>query len=150
MLLDVKAKTKTGEDMNAYFGVDDHTPIIPIDDMEGDQEFTRLVMIPQKWAADIIDRNPTPYAFFNYVHNHTKDWDADAGEYHDYLLAWAVAACTADNKTTGKTRSQLHTPLIGIDGCTDALEEWADAHLTQTLGIRGAGRHSLANAAGDT
>ena len=74
----------------------------------------------------------------------TKDWADEDEEYQDYLVAWAVAACTTDNKTNGKNRSQIRSLLLEIDGSTDDLEDWADAQLAQIIGGREAAAPSPA------
>ena len=99
-------------------------------------------MLPLKWAADFIDKNPSPYKFLVYIVRKTNDWADEDEEYQDYLVAWPVAACTADNKTNGKTRSQMHLLLLEIDRSTEELEDWADARLAQTIGDREAAASS--------
>ena len=42
----------------------------------------------------------------------------------------------ATNKTSGKSTSQLSSPLMDIDTSNDTLEAWADNRLVQTLGDR--------------
>ena len=74
-------------------------------------ELTRLVMLPLQWAAELVDKNVTPYFFLKFVVRKTRDWKEDNGEFQDYLIVWAMAAVAANNKTTGKTRSQLHIPF---------------------------------------
>jgi len=136
MLTEVKAKIRTADDIKTHFHGDSPTPIMPISDTKGEHDLTRLVMIPLKWAADLIDKDPSPYKILVYIVRKTNDWADEDEEYQDYLVAWAVAACTADNKTNGKTRSQMHSLLLEVNRSTEELEDWADARLAQTIGGR--------------
>jgi len=67
MLQETKAKTETGEELKTHFNEASPTPTLPINNTEGEQDFTCVVMIPPKWEADIIYQNPTPYAFMEYI-----------------------------------------------------------------------------------
>lgn len=49
-------------------------------------DITRMVMIPIKWAAELVDRNATPLEFAQIIEHKTSGWDTSDGEYHDYLL----------------------------------------------------------------
>ena len=41
-----------------------------------------------------------------------------------------------DQKGPGCTYAQLSTPLLDVDRRNDALEEWVERRLSQTLGLR--------------
>ena len=136
MLQEFKAQVRTEQEIREHYAQDGASGIVPIDDTEGDRDTTRMVMIPMKWAAELVDKNATPHAFLSFVEHKTKEWDVDDGEYQTYLVNWAMAACLATNKNNGKSTSQLSSPLLDIDSSNDALEAWTEACLDQTLGSR--------------
>ena len=45
-----------------------------------------------------------------------------------------MAACVAANKSSNAKTSQMGTPLLDIDVANESFGDWADAHITQTLG----------------
>ena len=75
-----------------------------------------MVMIPLKWAGELIEKNLTPHDFVLFVEEKTKNWTANDGEYEDYLLNLATAACMAQIRLRIRIRRNcLHpsmTPTI--------------------------------------
>jgi len=59
-------------------------------------------MVPLRLAAELMDKNCTPYSFLKFFVRKTRDWKEDDVEFQDYLIVWAVEAISVDNKTTGK------------------------------------------------
>ena len=111
--------------MQVHYATSTPSVVIPINDTEGG-EITRLVILPVKWEAELADINPTPHTFLQFIENKKKDRVDTDGEYHDYLVAWSLVACNAENKTSVKSRSQLHASLLDINGGNDSLEEWVE------------------------
>ena len=114
---------RTGEDLEARFASTASAPIISLNDMDGEMELTCLVMLPLQWVEDLVEKNCTPYSFLKFVVRKTRNWKEDKGGFQDYIVAWAVAAFSANNKTMEKTRSQLHIPLLVIDRSNDVVED---------------------------
>jgi len=91
-------KCQTRKEVQEHFSTDVAPPIIPIDDSEGEEDITWLVMISIKWAADLVENKSTPYFFLKYIEEQTKDWVEAKGDYQDCLVAWVLVACTANKK----------------------------------------------------
>ena len=136
MLQEYKVRVRPEQEIDEHYAREGATNIIPINDSEGDRDITKMVMLPVKWAGALVDKNASPHEFLSFIVGKTKDWDTDDGKYREYLVNWAMAACTAANKTGGKNTSQLSSPLLDVDPSSDALEAWAEARLNLILGPR--------------
>ena len=63
-------------------------------------------------------------------------WSKPEQEDANVVTSWALAACSALNKNSGKDKSQLGHALSDIDLTNDRFDDWSEARLTQTLGTR--------------
>ena len=109
------------------------TNIIPIDDSAIDVEIPRSLLIPHKWAAELVDKHCLPAEFLNFIVDKLKGWTKVEQENNKFLITWALAACGATNKTSSKNVSQLGTPLADFDLISDKFDNWTKARLFQTL-----------------
>ena len=50
-----------------HFAAGDHTSIIPIDGTEVEQEVSRSVLLPLKWAAALVDLHQVPKEFLEFI-----------------------------------------------------------------------------------
>ena len=126
----IKCKVPVLRDAVRHFGVANHAHIIPISGAESDEEVPRSLLLPQKWAAELVDAHMLPGEFLEFVRNKTKTWSDADQDGAKFLTTWALAACGATNKTAGgKGASQLGLPLADFDLVTDTFDEWTEARL---------------------
>lgn len=57
---------RTEDESREHFAQDGATNIVQIDDTEGVRDVTRIVMLPIKWAAELIDKNATLHTFLSF------------------------------------------------------------------------------------
>lgn len=112
------------------------TYIIPPDGTELEEVLYRSVLIPPKWAAELVYKHPLPGVFLDFVIDNIKTWDVVAQDSAKFLMDWALAACGAVNAKGGKLVSQLGAPVADYDQTTEKFDDWTEARLIQTLGVR--------------
>lgn len=83
MLQDFKARVRKDQEIQEHYAHDEVSAIVLINGTEGEHDFTRMVMLPLKWVADIVDKNSTPHAFLQYNKNNTSGWAAGDGKYQE-------------------------------------------------------------------
>ena len=78
-----------------------------------------------------------PGEFLTFISDKIKNWTNEEREDAKFLTTWALSACGATHKTgAGKSTSQLGHPLGEFDLGGEEFDDWADARLDQTLGVR--------------
>lgn len=75
----------------------------------------------------------TPYELIQFIRDKVSAWDSADITKAKYLLAWAQAACVAQNKTSGKNTSQLGLHLNELDSKTENFEEREMVRLKVTI-----------------
>ena len=135
-LVHSKVRLHAVEDVEAHFGEEDAAVVMPVDETEVWKMMPSLVMIPVKWAAGMMEQHPYPKEFLDYILQQTAEWSDAEKVSADFIVNWAVAACNATNKTSGKALSQLGMHLGDVDVMNEACEDWAEARLAQTIGSR--------------
>ena len=93
-----------------------------------------MVLLPPKWAAELVDKHPLPDDFLVFVMDTTSNWEVADQASAKYLVDWALAVCGASNKVGSKNASQLGLPLTDFDQTSEFFDDWAEAQLVQTLG----------------
>ena len=119
------------DSVTRHFSREGASIIMPIRDTDTLRLIGRSVLLPIKWAAELLDLHLHPHQFLKFIVDKTVGW---TGREEKYLIDWARAACTAQNKTNGYKSSQLGCSLLDIDVADEAFEEWSEARLDQTLG----------------
>ena len=132
----VKCKVHLMDTAKTHYNTEGNPNIIPLDGSEIEEEVPRPLLIPHKWAAELVDKHYLPSEFLNFVIEKMEDWSDVEQENNKFLTTWALAACGATNRTSQKFVSQLGSPLADFDLITDVFDEWTDARLIQTLGER--------------
>lgn len=64
MLHKFKERVRTEQKSWKHYALDVATAIIPINDLEGGRNITRMVMIPLKWAGELVAKNAIPHDFY--------------------------------------------------------------------------------------
>jgi len=98
MLQECKACIRTEQENQKHYAQDDALPIVPIKNMEGNRDINRMVMLPVKWMAELIDKNATPRNFCSLLRITLVDGIPMMRGYHKYLENWGLATCTVTNK----------------------------------------------------
>jgi len=140
MMTSIKVKVRPLMEVVTYYANDTAPTIMPINDKEEEREVSRSVVIPIKWAGEIVDTHLTPGFFLAFIINKTVDWSHSEGRKLNFVVEWASAACIARNKTTATRVSQLAIALNDVDNINTPFVEWAKSRLKQTLGQRDMGR----------
>ena len=52
---------------DTYVGATHATTIMPTSDIGTGMVVCQSILLPLKWAADIVNMHPHPYAFFKYI-----------------------------------------------------------------------------------
>jgi len=136
MMLSKKVKIRTLDKVNEKFAKDNPSIIIPLDDSEDDWEVATSVMLPLKWASDIIDLNPTPHQFLEYIKKNSRLARCGRNCTGRIFGEFGVGGMCGEEQDFREKISQLAIPLVEADNGNDAFEDWADARLSQTLGGR--------------
>ena len=64
MLQEFKIKDRTAYEIREHYAQDGCSAIVPINDTEGERDITRMVMLPLKWAAELVDKKCHSVCFF--------------------------------------------------------------------------------------
>jgi len=75
----------------------------------------RSIILPPKWAADLIETYPLPGEFLEFILKKTSSWDAPDQDSAKYLVDWALEACGAVNISGDKGASQLGLTITDFD-----------------------------------
>ena len=117
-----------------HLQTDGHSDIIPLDGSEVDKDIARSLLLPTKWAAELVDLHLLPGHFLEFVVKKIERWnDADKATAR-FAIDWALAACSPSSLSTSNSKSHLGIELGDFDLRTDGFDEWAEARLLQTLG----------------
>ena len=135
LLTSVKCKVPLLDVVERHYGQDTHSTIIEPDGSDVPMELTRSLLIPTKWAAELVDVHPSPWEFLEFMRDKTNSWSATEQQAADFIFDWARAACGAANKST-KSSSQLGIDVPDFDRVNDNFDDWAEHRLVTTLGCK--------------
>ena len=79
----------------AHFGIPNHNHIIPIGGLELEEEVPRALLLPHKWAAELLGSPMLPGEFLQFISDKLKKWSSEEREDAKFLTTWALAACGA-------------------------------------------------------
>ena len=106
------------------------------DGSEVDDEIYQSVLLPPKWAAELVNKHPLPGEFLALIMDATSSWNVTDQASAKYLVDWALATCGASNKAGSKNASQFGLLLTNFDQTSENFDNWAEVRLVQTLGAR--------------
>ena len=66
--------------------------VMPVDDTEEETIIPSAVMLPLKWAAEMIEKHPYPNEFLELIFKKTVGWLDAENKLADYLITWSVTA----------------------------------------------------------
>ena len=89
-----------------------------------------MVLIPLKWAAELVGRDMHPWYFASFLLEKVKECSDKEAETYSYTMDWVVTEYTVFNKTSDKETSQVGLHLLDLDNQFEPFEGWTGAKLS--------------------
>lgn len=119
-----------------HYASEGHTNIMLIDGSELDMDIAWSLLLPTKWAAELVDLHLLPGNFFDFIVKKIEWWNDREKATARFAMDWALAACSASTQGNSNSKSRLGIELGDFDLQTDTFDDWVEAWLVQTLGAK--------------